>query len=375
MLRSALLLGFIVFHQLHARPALACGATPDQIVPLLPAKEAVDVPVNAALFASANLRSTMHFELSELAGGDEDGGGPVVPVPLTVECEPGGGGALCLARPEEPLKPRTQYSWMVRGEMPDGGADSAERWQSFETGEARAEVPSPEVSVSVARNVRFESHPCGSDRVVGLKLENQGSAPAVTTVPGVTPGYVTHALALGPHDPDADWSLYGPPACFEVLVYDETGASQRLPEICPDEVLPPSWYETEEETGSVVDAGAAEPSDAEGVVEDAGGEERSGRDAEEERSGDASASGSDTAARGPSSTRERDELGRRLTDDNAAGGGGCALADNPGRAPGAGWLLALGLGLGLGAWRRRRPDGVKSQAVQRGAGSSSTICQ
>lgn len=343
MLRSMWWIGLVMFHQLHAQPARACGATPDELVPLLPAEGAVDVPLNAALFASANLRSAVQFDLSEVTDGNEDGGG-LVSVPLIVECEPGGEGALCLARPEEPLKPRTRYLWGVRGE---DEADTRTD-QTFETGEASSAVWIPQVSVTVVQNVVFDSHPCGGDRLVTLKLGSQ--TPAVVFVPGLAPGYVMHAQALSPQDPDASWNLYQPPDCFELVVYDQLGASERKPEICPNEVLAPTRHEPDDDTGSVMDAGAAEPSEADGGAEEEDAGNHGLRDAEAEPPGAGSANGSDAAAPGTASTDEREGSSSASPMGSAGGDGGCAVDGKPNSTSFAGWVLALGLAL---AARRR----------------------
>src|SRR5688572_30223038 len=64
--------GCVVLHQFHAGVALGCGSTPDMFLPMLPAADARDVALDAALFVASNAPEPIAFALRR-EGVDDDG--------------------------------------------------------------------------------------------------------------------------------------------------------------------------------------------------------------------------------------------------------------------------------------------------------------
>ncbi|WP_437284677.1 Ig-like domain-containing protein [Sorangium sp. So ce406] len=131
----------------------ACGETAPEVTALSPGDGAVDVPLNAALFAGSNL-GRVAFTLREAQSGEV--------VPVSVSCNGFYDGNLCAAH-AGPLAENTTYEWtaaMVEELDPNPGAPV---WRQFTTGTAHDERTPLSLDLSVSVLERGESAPsdCG----------------------------------------------------------------------------------------------------------------------------------------------------------------------------------------------------------------------
>jgi hypothetical protein len=245
------------------RDAHACGATPTEVQALLPLDGATNWPLNAVLIASAN-SSLAVFELREMAAAADgvqtntleppadagaiargDAGAPGQ-VALDVDCNARalGAGALCVATPREPLKPRTRYTWRTNVAWPDGYRPPADLdvWHEFTTGSARDDQPlSADATGFIVTDSERSSdpfgNPCGITHWMTIAYSLRASEPAVLHYAGYTPSYVMHATRLMPGE-EVSATLYNPPDCLSAVLYDAAGHRTPLPEWCSSEITP-----------------------------------------------------------------------------------------------------------------------------------------
>jgi hypothetical protein len=231
----------VLSHHAYAWDAAACGPTPYLLSPLLPEPGAQNVPVDAALIASSNMTHAT-FELREYADGAANAVDAGADIALETECFPGeGGGAVCVARPVEPLEPVTTYEWSA-AMVPPGGIDPSYLQPSpavtFTTAEAPTEATLPEIDVRVVSHQIITDAMCVSGRVVTLQFSSDEPSPMVLNIEGVTPGYVTQAVALTEASNPVAMTLYSAPECFTIETFDERGTRTPLRELCPESELP-----------------------------------------------------------------------------------------------------------------------------------------
>jgi hypothetical protein len=242
------------------RDAHACGATPIEVQPLLPLDSATKVPLNAVLITSGNVTHAV-FELRELAAAAEgaqavpleplaDAGATAVvdvgsgnQVALDVDCSARAveGGALCMARAREPLKPDTLYAWRTNVAEPDGYVPppALDVWREFTTGRALDNQPLSADAADFAVTDSYRSsdpygNPCGITHRTTIAYSLRASEPAVLHYAGYTPTYVMHATLLMPGEA-VSATLYNPPDCLSPVLYDAAGHRTPLSEWCPSE--------------------------------------------------------------------------------------------------------------------------------------------
>lgn len=245
--------------------ALACGATPERTLPLLPLEGAAALPLDTALISSSNFGATRFF--LQRVGADAGAATEVA----DVTCYRGLGGAVCVAKPE--LAPNSEYRWsVVLAEDSPEAADvpqDGEGWRTFATAlAATGDATEPELSVSVETNDVFESPNCGIGSYVELlvagKYDAVSSSPAVVNVAGFAPTYLTDARVISPSE-QATLRLWDPPNCIELEMYSASGARTVLSmdPLCIDDERAPSLLRMD---------GSRVPLDAE-VEEDAGADD------------------------------------------------------------------------------------------------------
>jgi hypothetical protein len=247
-----------------SRDAHACGATPVEIRALLPLSGATSVPRNAVLLSSGNV-TTAVFELYEVPDDASDAddraivpvdagmhlasdAGPSGAVALSVDCDAAGqgGGAVCLARPIEPLKANTRYAWRTTVAVPDGYVPDYFEGLSreFTTGSALDDQPiaADAVRLAVTEDHQEGVNSCGISHWMDVAYSLRASEPAVLHFEDYTPSYVMHAtlLAGGSGATAATAALYSPPDCLAPVLYDVAGHRTALPEWCPGEGASPN---------------------------------------------------------------------------------------------------------------------------------------
>jgi hypothetical protein len=256
------------------RDAHACGATPVEVQALLPLDRAVNVPVNAVLISSSNLTEAV-FELHQvlddaddadprsLAEPDGDAGvnppsdaGALGAVPLGVDCDARGqeGGAVCLARPLEPLKPNTRYAWRTNVVVPSGYIPEYFEGLSreFTTGSANDDEPiaADALRLNVTedfQNPSTDGNGCGVFHWKTVAYSLRASEPAVLHFADYTPTYIMHATVLAGGGEATPAALYSPPDCLAPVLYDVAGHRTAVPEWCPTPVASPP-AEVDEDT-------------------------------------------------------------------------------------------------------------------------------
>jgi hypothetical protein len=257
------------------REAQACGDTPVEVEALLPLDGATNVPLDAVLISSSNLTEAV-FELRDLsndanwpafaapvadAGASADGDARALgTVPLRVECDVPGieHGAVCLARPLEPLKPNTRYAWRTNVVVPEGYVPEYFLGLSreFTTGNAPDDGPLAPSAVTLAlfgeHYTTSEESPCGITHWLDVGYSLRAGEPAVLQFAGYTPSYVMHATLLTPDKAAAATSatLYLPPDCLSPVLYDAAGHRTALPEWCPGGTVPTSSHDADPEPES-----------------------------------------------------------------------------------------------------------------------------
>src|SRR5688572_6168013 len=250
--RCRLVLAGAVLAALSAasRDAHACGATPVEVQALLPLDGATNVPLNAVLLSSSNVTQAV-FELQQVLDASSDAGvnpandaGPPGALALSVYCDAQGegGGAVCLARPIEPLKPNTRYVWRANVATPEGYAQQPFEGLSreFTTGSAIDDRPiaADGVSLVVTEDHRSGPNPCGIDHWMDVAYSFRTNEPGVLHFAGYTPSYIMHATLLS-EGSGATATLYMPPACLAPVIYDAAGHRTALPEWCPGDAASP----------------------------------------------------------------------------------------------------------------------------------------
>jgi hypothetical protein len=269
------------------RDAHACGETPFEAQAALPLDGATNVPLNAVLITSANVTDA-DFELREVAAATAgvqaqpleppaDAGATAVvdagaasQVALDVDCSVGAAeGALCTARPREPLKPDTRYAWRT---APDGYVppSALDVWREFTTGSALDDQPLSADAVGFVVTDSYRSSdpsPCGITHSTTIAYSLRASEPAVLQYAGYTPSYVMHATLLVPGE-DVSATLYNPPDCLSPVLYDAAGHRTPLSEWCPSgsTPAPPSTEENARDdqtpSGSSSDRAPSTPAEA-----------------------------------------------------------------------------------------------------------------
>lgn len=275
-------------HLFHAQSAGACGETPVEAKPLLPLEGTTGAGLDIVLMSSSNVTEAA-FALREVGPAAQDsamnagmpwplpGSGVAAPdagattspgdagPPLTdlaegdaeaAQREPQpvefdtqcvrasmGGGAVCMARPVELLKPNTRYEWTVVAYWAeDEPAFVDAPWRTFTTGTHL--TPSQRLgsfNVSLDGPTVFENHQCGIENTLLVKVDaSEIHAPLVLNFAEIGPGFVTHAQTLTPDEPSTDVRLYNVPPCITPEVYDQTGKVHSLGELCLPTVLPPT---------------------------------------------------------------------------------------------------------------------------------------
>jgi hypothetical protein len=244
-----------------SRDAHACGPTLAEIQALLPLDGATDVPLNAVLISSSNVTEAV-FELHQVLDDANDAdraigappadagvnpasdAGPSGAVPLSVDCDARGqgGGAVCLARPLEPLKPNTRYAWHANVAVPEGYVqdDFEGLSREFTTGSAIDEQPIAADALSLVmtdyhQDPNSAQNECGIDHWMDVAYSLGASEPGVLHFADYTPSYVMHAtlIAGGSGATAATATLYSPPACIAPVIYDVAGQRTALPDWCP----------------------------------------------------------------------------------------------------------------------------------------------
>lgn len=227
---------------------------------LLPLDGAINVPLNAVLITSANVSQAV-FELREVATAIDGGqaeplerpadagatavaeGGAPGQVALAVDCSSRAvvSGALCMARPRDPLKPETRYAW--RSTVPDAyRTPELDVWREFTTGIALDDQP---LAANAADFVVTDSdrssdpygRPSGITHWTTVAYSLRASDPAVLQYADYTPSYVMHATLLMPGE-EASATLYNPPDCLSPVLYDAAGHRTLLSEWCPNTSTP-----------------------------------------------------------------------------------------------------------------------------------------
>lgn len=249
------------------REAHACGQTPVEVQALLPLEGASDVPLNAVLISSSNVTEAV-FELHQVvdaaseapnpfaappadAGVSSPSGAiPSTAVALSVDCDAvgEGSGAVCLARPIEPLKPNTRYAWHTNVAVPDGYAQEyfGGLTREFTTGTALDEraIAADALSLVVTEDHRDGSEDgsgyCGPNDWMVVAYSLAANEPGVLHFEGYTPSYVMHATLLaGGSGATTTATLYDPPSCLVPVLFDAAGHRTTLPEWCPPDAMPP----------------------------------------------------------------------------------------------------------------------------------------
>jgi hypothetical protein len=246
-----------VFHLYHTQDASACGSTPALLSALLPESDAAGVDTNAVLIASNNDGAVV-FTLRRmpLPGEGEMNTAPAVdggahkeaPLPLDsasvtlqTTCYPAFSGNLCVATPTEPLLPNSIYEWSVAAtvEGQDEPTAPSEQWRLFVTSDGAMPHAPSTVTAAVVKYIKDEGNPCGITSSVNLALEGTGLVgPVVVNVKGLTPSYVTEPKVLSPDSPQQELTLYSPPECFTLELFDGVGIRQELEEICLEAAEP-----------------------------------------------------------------------------------------------------------------------------------------
>jgi MYXO-CTERM domain-containing protein len=254
----------VLFHCAYAWDAAACGPTPLLLSTLLPEARARDVPVDAALIASSNgtqptfqLREVASDEAAELDAGD-------AAVPLETECFDGNGGAVCVARPVKPLEPLTTYEWSALTFAlgnPDHTLTEPSSWQTFTTAAAPVDATLPDIAVRVVEHLIVSMSPCVDGRLVKLEFSSEGVTPVVLNIEGLTPEYVTQAVALTATSNPTQMTLYDAPECFTIETYDAKGTRAPLRELCPEAQLPATVPAPTEPAGVPAQSPESTPSD------------------------------------------------------------------------------------------------------------------
>jgi len=275
-----------------SRDAHACGPTPVEIQALLPLDGATNVPLNAVLLSSSNLTAAV-FELHE-AGDSSDvdqraiaepaadaGANPASDagssgaVRLSVDCGVAGqeGGAVCLARPIEPLKPNTRYAWHTNVVVPGGYAPEYFEGLSreFTTGSAIDDQPIAADAVSLIvtedyQNPDWDGNGCGFYHWMDVACSLRASEPGVLHFADYTPSYIMHATLLaGGSGAPATATLYSPSDCLRPILYDAAGHRTALPEWCPSNADSPSTdvpWETSDDAPGPPSSSTSPPSPA-----------------------------------------------------------------------------------------------------------------
>jgi hypothetical protein len=238
------------------------------------------------LLSSSNLSEAV-FELHEVlddASGDDRGiaapaldagtnpasdAGPSGAVRLAVDCGARGqdGGAVCLARPSEPLKPNTRYAWHTNVVVPDGYAPEYFEglWREFTTGSAIDNEPVAADAVNLVvteehQNLDDEVNDCGINHWMDVAYSLNASEPGVLQFAGYTPSYVMHATLLGGGSgAAAAATLYSPADCLAPILYDIAGHRTELPEWCPGNGAPPPTAVDEDASNDASDDPSGPP--------------------------------------------------------------------------------------------------------------------
>jgi hypothetical protein len=194
-----------------------------------------DETTEAALTAASS--DALDSASADVAGSDAEG----VEVPVAVTCYPAAGGNLCVAKPKVLLEAGARYVWTasmpVSGAEPTAERTTEPRW--FTTGDAVADVGSPQLNVEVISHTNYNGHPCGLERSVGMTVSGVDiETPVVVNAKGITPSYVIEPVVLSAEQSEQPFGLYSPPECFIIETFDVTGARADLGEVCPEKLVP-----------------------------------------------------------------------------------------------------------------------------------------
>lgn len=210
---------------LGAPRALACGATPDEIYPLLPVPGQEGVSQNAALTIGLSYAGDVTFELEEVESGA-----------AVALLEPSCAGEVCTVHPVVDLEAITAYRYRARFDFyPEGEGE----WVEFSTGDGVDQTsPRPEhvvltlVSAAPAKPPAGEEHPCGYFRRATVDIHATGlEEPVAFVAESVTPSYFTPPVVLTePGTTSLD--IVGAPACFTPWLIDAAGHRTELEEVC-----------------------------------------------------------------------------------------------------------------------------------------------
>ncbi len=334
---------------LHAPSAIACGPVGADVRALLPVESATEVPVNAALIASATLVTDVAFTLRKVATPNVVSDAGSEEAPLEVECvatEAVGtsNGAVCVARGE--LEPDTEYEWsaalLVSEEEEVQQIPSGDAWHSFRTGKERVDAGVPDLEAVLVQNERILNSPCGDTSSATVEFDGSTlTQPVVANFRGFTPGYVMHAVAVEP-GANSEMLLWNMPDCAVIDVFDVTGERSELRQMCFDEELPPA-------------GGEAAPTDPDAPQEPGPDAAGTDRPADDQATPDPDIPATDTTsdAEDDSLVVDRGVVTRGVGDDESNGGCSVGRIPRSSRDRTTGWALLALAGL---VCRRRRGE-------------------
>lgn len=280
MRRFACVGAVAAFHLFHGDVAWGCGATPEVVNQFLPADDATNVPMDAALFVAANFSVPTAIVLRRVNDGAPSSPAPsgeaqpsearpsdarpgpapafdagaassdagvvaeVNEVEVAFSCHDAPGHHLCVGKPASPLAANTTYEWSVI--TSDNNSSATVRVtpsQRFTTGENPADVTEQGLQADVVAHVYgapYQGCPTGgvppdvrkvTVQVTGAQLKG----PLVVKAPLGVWGW---GFVLTPEASAQSLVLDEPPECFAIEAFDVTGKHGETDEICPEALLP-----------------------------------------------------------------------------------------------------------------------------------------
>lgn len=259
----------VVFHLSHAEVAWGCGATLDRVEQFLPASDATDVPLDAALFVAANFSMPTAMVVRQVL--DEPSGDALLPLAPSSEVAPQDGGAaasdaatapevndvevtltcydaagdhLCVGKPTFLLAANSTYEWSVITQDENSSAMIRTTLpQRFTTGNQVARLTGQSLRADVTEHVYGEAYsPCGPGAISDTRKVTVGltgvelDSPLVVKAPlGM---WQSWGVVLTPEENKRALVLDEPPECFVVEAFDVTGNVVETSEICPERILP-----------------------------------------------------------------------------------------------------------------------------------------
>lgn len=266
MQRLGLLGVAVVLPLLHAEQALGCGPTLEFAELVLPEFGAMAVPTDAAFFvASSSAVRWVTLRPVEPGATSSDSGSSIE---AALTCYDAPGGTLCVGKPTQELAPNTLYEWSAATEAEDTPElDVRIASQRFSTSGGRAPTGRPKVRASVSKYEVFdEPDECSISAFVVVQLVGEElTGPVVVGAAGITPNYDTPLVVLTPGAFEQSLTIYDPPECFTLEVFDVTGKRDEVGEICPERAASggagpgpqPAPSESQDEPATTIDVDAA----------------------------------------------------------------------------------------------------------------------